>query len=61
MPASFRDHTRLVDLKRRELWVEVGASVWGGELRTKPRILELERALGAGESPRDVRLQLGPP
>ena len=59
VPAAMRDHARLVDLKRQELWVEVSDSVWGGELQfLKPRILtELERALGLGKV-RDLRLRV---
>ena len=62
VPSAMRDHTRLVDLKRQELWVEVSDSVWGGELQfLKPRILEeLERALGPGKV-RDLRLRVGQP
>lgn len=59
-PAAMRDHARLVDLKRQELWVEVSDSIWGGELQfLKPRILEeLERALGPGKV-RGLRLRVG--
>ena len=59
VPAAMREHARLVDLKRKELWVEVSDSIWGGELQfLKPRILaELERALGPGKV-RDLRLRV---
>jgi len=62
VPAAMRDHARLVDLKRQELWVEVSDSVWGGELQfLKPRILdELDRLLGPGKV-RDLRLRVGEP
>jgi len=59
VPPAMREHARLVDLRRQELWVEVSDSVWGGELQfLKPRILtELERALGLGKV-RDLRLRV---
>ncbi len=59
VPPAMREHARLVDLRRKELWVEVSDSVWGGELQfLKPRILtELERALGPGKV-RDLRLRV---
>ena len=60
LPASLLAHTRLVDLRRRELWVEVSASPWVQELQfLKPRILaELANALGPGVI-REVRFRLG--
>jgi hypothetical protein len=62
VPAAMREHARLVDLKRQELWVEVSDSIWGGELQfLKPRILEeLDRTLGPGKV-RDLRLRVGQP
>lgn len=59
VPSAMRDHARLVDLKRKELWVEVNDSIWGQELQfLKPRILEaLERALGPGKV-RDLRVRV---
>ncbi len=60
VPAPMREHARLVDLKRKELWVEVSDSVWGQELQfLRPRILdELERVLGPGKV-RDLRVRVG--
>ncbi len=58
VPQAMREHVRLVDLKRKELWVEVSDSTWGQELQfLKPRILDaLARALGAGKI-RDLRIR----
>ena len=58
VPAAMREHARLADLKRKELWVEVSDSIWGQELQfLKPRILEaLARALGPGKI-RDLRIR----
>jgi len=60
VPAALRAQTRLVDLKRRELWVEVSASPWVQELQfLKPKILAaLDKALGPGVI-REVRFRLG--
>lgn len=60
LPPSLLPHTRLVELRRRELWVEVSSSSWGQELQfIKPMILqELEMALGPGVV-RDLRVRLG--
>ena len=62
VPPAMREHACLVDLRRKELWVEVSESIWGQELQfLKPRILEeLERALGPGKV-RDLRLRVGTP
>ncbi len=58
-PPALREHARLADLRRQELWVEVSDSTWGQELQfLKPRILEeLARALGAGKI-RDLRIRV---
>ena len=60
VPASLLAQSRLVDLKRKELWVEVSASPWGQELQfLKPRILQaLEKVLGPNMV-RDVRFKVG--
>ena len=60
VPAAILAHTRLVEVRRKDLWVEVDASAWGQELQfLKPRILEeLARALGP-EKVRDLRLLVG--
>ncbi len=57
LPAHLLAQTRLIDIRRKELWVEVGSGAWGQELQfLKPRILqELARALGPGVI-RDLRL-----
>ncbi len=59
-PAPIREHARLVDLRRRELWVEVPDGAWGQELQfLKPKILEeLARVLGPGLV-RDLRIRVG--
>ncbi|MGA8571051.1 MAG: DUF721 domain-containing protein [Desulfobaccales bacterium] len=59
-PAAIREHARLVDLRRRELWVEVTDGVWGQELQfLKPKILEeLARVLGP-DLVRDLRIRVG--
>jgi hypothetical protein len=59
LPASLRGETRLVDLKRQELWVEATNSAWVQELQfLKPKILAaLEKALGPGIV-RDVRCRV---
>ncbi len=60
VPASLREHARLVDLKRKELWVEVSDSVWGQELQfLRPRLLaELDHTLGPGKV-RELRIKVG--
>jgi hypothetical protein len=60
VPATMREHARLVDLKRKELWVEVSESIWGQELQfLRTRILdELDRALGPGKV-KDLRVRVG--
>ncbi len=58
-PRSLQEHVRLVDYKRKELWVEVSDSIWGQELQfLKPRLLAaLERALGPGKV-RDLKVRV---
>lgn len=60
VPPTLQAQTRLVDLRRKELWVEVSASPWGQELQfLKPRILkELDKALGPGKI-MDLRIRVG--
>jgi hypothetical protein len=60
LPASLLPHTRLLEVRRRELWVEVRASPWVQELQfLKPKIIAaLERALGPGVI-REVRFAIG--
>ena len=60
VPVALRDQTRLVDLKRHELWVEAGSSALVQELHFhKPKILRaLEKALGAGVI-KEVRFKVG--
>ena len=60
VPAQLLSQTRLVDLRRKELWVEVSASPWGQELQfLKPKILTaLDQALGPGKV-KDVRVRVG--
>jgi hypothetical protein len=60
VPAPLLSQTRLVDLRRKELWVEVSASPWGQELQfLKPKILAaLEQALGPGKV-KEVRVRVG--
>jgi predicted nucleic acid-binding Zn ribbon protein len=60
VPRSLLAHTRLMDVRRRELWVEVSASPWVQELQfLKPKILqELDRILGPGVI-REVRFSVG--
>jgi hypothetical protein len=60
VPAGLREQTRLVDLKRRELWVEVRDHAWGQELQfLRPRILdELDRVLGPGKV-KELRVRVG--
>ena len=60
VPATLRAQARLVDLKRRELWVEAGSSALVQELQfLKPKILKaLEKALGSGVI-QEVRFKVG--
>ncbi len=60
VPAQLLPQTRLVDLRHKELWIEVSASPLSQELQfLKPRILqELEKALGPGVV-RDLRFMVG--
>jgi hypothetical protein len=60
LPAEMADQARLVDLRRKELWVEVSASPWAQELQfLKPKILAaLDRALGPGKV-KDLRVRVG--
>ena len=60
VPAVLQEHARLVDLRRKELWVEVNDHVWAQELQfLKPRILdELERTLGP-EKIKELRIRVG--
>lgn len=60
VPQRFRDQTRLVDLKRHELWVEAHSSALVQELQfLKPKILAaLEKGLGSGVI-REVRFKVG--
>jgi predicted nucleic acid-binding Zn ribbon protein len=60
VPAPLLAHARLVELRRKELWVEVDGSAWSQELQfLKPRILQaLARTLGP-EKVSDLRLRVG--
>jgi len=60
VPPEILPHTRLLEVRRRELWVEVSAAAWGQELRfLSPEILtELEKDLGPGVI-RDLRVRVG--
>jgi hypothetical protein len=60
IPAALLAHSRLVDLRRKELWVEVSDSPWSQELQfLKPKILAaLEQALGPGKV-KDLRVRVG--
>jgi predicted nucleic acid-binding Zn ribbon protein len=60
LPQALLSQTRLVDVRRKELWVEVSAPPYAQELQfLKPRILqELEKTLGVGII-RDIRLSVG--
>lgn len=60
VPAGLLKHSRLVDLRRKELWVEVSASPYSQELQfLKPKILAaLDRALGPGKV-KDLRVRVG--
>ena len=58
--AALADEARLVDVRRKELWVEVSAGAYGQELQfLKPKILAaLDRALGPGKV-KDLRIRVG--
>jgi hypothetical protein len=60
VPATLRSQTRLVDLRRKELWVEVSASPYSQELQfLKPQILAaLDQVLGPGKV-KDLRVRVG--
>jgi hypothetical protein len=60
VPPGLQAHARLIDLRRKELWVEVSASPYSQELQfLKPEILDaLDRALGPGKV-KDVRVRVG--
>jgi len=60
VPAALLSQARLVDLRRKELWVEVNASPLSQELQfLKPKILAaLDRALGPGKV-KDLRVRVG--
>jgi hypothetical protein len=59
-PAALQAQARLVDLRHKELVVEVRDHVWSQELQfLKPQILEeLDRALGPGKI-KGVRVRVG--
>ena len=52
VPAALQEQARLVDLRRKELWVEVRDHLWGQELQfLRTAILEeLARSWGRGRS-----------
>jgi hypothetical protein len=60
VPLELRSQAWLVDLRRKELWVEVSASPYSQELQfLKPKILAaLDRVLGSGKV-KDVRVRVG--
>jgi len=60
VPAALVSQTRLVDLRRKELWVEVNTSPLSQELQfLKPKILAaLDRVLGPGKV-KDLRVRVG--
>lgn len=60
VPPQMLPHTRLLEVRRRELWVAVSAAAWGQELQfLRPGILdELAKILGPGII-RDLRLRIG--
>ena len=60
VPASLLRQSRLLDLRRQELWVEVSVSPISQELQfLKPQILSaLDRALGPGKV-KDLRVRVG--
>lgn len=60
VPPAMLPHTRLLQVRRGELWVEVSAAVWGQELQfLRSGILgELAKALGPGVI-QDLRFRIG--
>lgn len=57
-PAAIREHARLVDWRRGELWVAVPDGVWGQELQfLKPKILEEMVRVLPGQV-RDLRIRV---
>jgi hypothetical protein len=60
LPPPLREQTRLLEVRRRELWVAAGDAAVAQELQfLKPRLLqELEQALGPGKIS-DLRLRVG--
>ena len=60
LPPEMLPHTRLLEVRRRELWVEVSAAAWGQELKfLGPDILkELQKVLGSGVI-QDLRIRVG--
>ena len=60
VPREMLAHTRLLEVRRRELWVEVSAPTWAQEVQfLKPAILEeLQKSLGP-EIIRDVKIRPG--
>jgi hypothetical protein len=60
VPPALRGRTRLLEVRRKELWVEVSASAWAQELQfLKPEILAaLDQALSPGTI-RDLRFRVG--
>jgi len=60
VPLPLLLHTRLLEVRRRELWVEVSAAAWSQELHfLKPGILvEMDKNLGPGVI-QDLRLRIG--
>src|SRR5574340_1126091 len=60
VPPGILPHTLLLELRRRELWVEVSAAAWGQQLQfLAPGILEaMERSLGPGII-RNLRIRVG--
>ena len=60
VPPEVLPHTRLLEVRRRELWVEVSAAPWGQELKfLAPEILkELQKVLGPGVI-QDLRIRVG--
>ena len=60
VPAALQAQARLVDFRRKELWVEVRDHLWGQELQfLRSAILEeLARVLGPGKV-KDLRIRVG--
>lgn len=60
VPPPLLGHTRLVEVRRRELWVEVSAAAWSQELHfLKPAILlAMAKKLGPGVI-EDLRFRIG--